>query len=278
MPPKSWRQLKKNESIPSSSTELTVSSSSNNNNNNNNSGQTTNASIGGIAEDFQPQLSSCFSFYDTLVQFGGACAEVWPHDTELKNLLVTLTEKKGDPGYAKMITVKFHESYKDLYVASNKKDPSIFDGVKALFSKLQVKKKFEEASTEIKETVFEYIRLLVQWAGMHSMYAKCPDNMMSSIAAAARDFSSKIESGDMDFSKLNPMSLGQELMGSMSKDDIESFTRSIMEDGGENIKNMMTGMVNNLAQGGAGLPGGEGMADMIKMMMNSTMPSDDKMD
>jgi len=273
MPPKSWRQLKKNESIPSStSTELTVLPHSSNTNNANAPNATS------IGEDFQPQLSSCFSFYDTLVQFGGACAEVWPQDIELKNLLITLTEKKGDPGYAKMITVKFHESYKDLYVASNKKDSSIFDGDKPLYARLQVKKKFEEASPEIKETVFEYIRLLVQWAGMHSMYAKCPDNMMSSIAAAARDFSSKIESGDMDFSKLNPMSLGQELMGSMSKDDIDNFTRSIMEDGGENIKNMMTGMVNNLAQGGAGLPGGEGMADMIKMMMNSTMPTEEKMD
>ena len=95
--------------------------------------------------------------------------------------------------------------------------------------------------------------------------------MMSSIAAAARDFSSKIESGEMDFSKLNPMTLGQELMGSMSRDDIENFTRSVMEDGGENIKNMMTGMVNNLSQGG-GIPGGEGMADMLKMMLNSSMP------
>lgn len=265
--------MKKNEPIPSSggsSTEMVVTP-----------GPGGSGVRGGspgsplIPENFQPQLSSCVSFYDTLIQFGQACTEVWPEDAELKAMLDSLMAKKTDADfsdYTKMLTVKFHESYKDLYLASNKKDISIFDDAnKPLFAKLQIKKKLQDASTEIKDTVFEYIRLLVQWSGMHSMYVKCPETMMSSIAAAARDFSSKIESGEMDFSKLNPMTLGQELMGSMSRDDIENFTRSVMEDGGENIKNMMTGMVNNLSQGG-GIPGGEGMADMLKMMLNSSMP------
>jgi hypothetical protein len=269
MPPKSWRQLKKNEPIPPS-TELTILPA-----------QPTGG--GAVSEDFKPQMSSCVSFYDTLVQFGAACTEVWPEDEELKVLLSEINERKGDFAFAKTITVKFHDTYKDLYLASNKKDSSIFKEDKPLFARLKVLEKYERASPEIKETVFEYIRLLVQWAGMHSMYAKCPDKMMNSIAAAARDFSSKIESGNMDFSKLNPMSLGQDLMGSMSKDDIESFTRSIMDEGGENIKNMMSSMVNNLAQGPGGIPGGEGLVDMIKMMMSNAMPESesegaDKMD
>ena len=268
MPPKSWRQLKKNEAIPSS-TELTILPSN------------STSSSGVVSEDFKPQMSSCVSFYDTLTQFGAACIEVWPEDVELKLLLTEINQKKGDLSFAKTITVKFHETYKDLYLASNKKDSSIFKEDKPLFAKLNLLKKYEGASPEIQETVFEYIRLLVQWAGMHSMYAKCPDAMMNSIASAARDFSSKIESGNMDFSKLNPMTLGQDLMGSMSKDDIESFTRSIMDEGGDNIKNMMTSMVNNLTQGpGGGIPGGDGLVDMIKMMMSNAMPESesDKMD
>jgi hypothetical protein len=268
MPPKSWRQLKKNEAIPSSSFPLPIA-----NTNSTDLSLTSSSSKSTIvSEDFQPQLSSCVSFYDTLVQFGGACLDVWPEDLELKSLLKVLEDHNGDESYAKFITTQFHESYKDLYLASNKKDESIFSSEKPLFKELQVQKKMSEASSEIKDTIFEYIRLLVQWAGMYSMYAKCPENMMSSIAAAARDFSLKIESGDMDFSKLNPMTLGQDLMGSMSKEDIENFTKSIMEDGGENIKNMMTGMVNNLTQGAGGIPGGEGMADMLKMMLNVSMP------
>jgi hypothetical protein len=258
MPPKSWRQLKKNDVIPASSEVALVPSNR------------TNEPL--ISEDFQPQLSSCISFYDTLVQFGTACVEVWSEDVELKSLVEHVVSKKGDADFATQITTQFHESYKDLYLGSNKKDISIFLKDKPFFKVLNVHEKLSKASSEIQDTVFEYIRLLVQWSGMYSMYTKCPDNMMSSIAAAARDFSSKIESGDLDFSKINPMTLGQELMGTMSPDDIEKFTRSIMEDGGENIKNMMTGMVNNLSQGSTGLPGGEGMADMIKMMLSSAMP------
>jgi hypothetical protein len=266
MPPKSWRQLKKNENIPATSEVALVPHIS-----------LSSQPEPLISEDFKPQLSSCMSFYDTLVQFGVACTEVWSDDSELKSLVELVVSKKGDTDFARTITEKFHESYKDLYLGSNKKDISIFENDKPYFKVLDVYKKLSAASPDILETVFEYIRLLVQWAGMYSMYTKCPDNMMSTIAAAARDFSSKIESGDLDFSKINPMTLGQELMGNMSSDDIESFTRSIMEDGGENIKNMMTGMVNNLSQGSSGLPGGEGMADMIKMMLSSAMP-DSKMD
>jgi hypothetical protein len=54
-----------------------------------------------------------------------------------------------------------------------------------------------------------------------------------------------------------------------------------MDEGGDNIKNMMTSMVNNLTQGpGGGIPGGDGLVDMIKMMMSNAMPESesDKMD
>ena len=267
MPPKSWRQLNKNAPIPSASSaqnqnQLALPSGSE-------SRSTTSL------DGFKPQTSSSLSFFDTLTQFADACMGVWPEDKELQSMSEYLKTKKDDEDFKNKLTSNFHETYKDLYLSANKKDVSLFLEKKPLFEELQVAKKMDTATNEVKDTVFEYIRLLVQWSSMHSMYAKCPEKMMSSIAAIASDFSSKIESGTMDFSTLNPLTLGQELMGSMSQDDIENFTRSLMEDGGDNIRNMMSGMVNNLSHGGlANIPGGEGMADMLKSMLNAQSQMD----
>ena len=72
------------------------------------------------------------------------------------------------------------------------------------------------------------------------------------------------------------MTLGQELMSTMKPEDLDSFTKSLMEDGGDNIRSMMTGMVNSLSENGnLNLPGGDAMAEMLKQMLNSAQaPSD----
>jgi len=95
---------------------------------------------------------------------------------------------------------------------------------------------------------------------------------MASIATVAKDFGSKLESGSFDLSTLNPMQLGQQLMGSMSPEDMEQFTASLMEDGGDNIKSMMSGMLKNISSmpGLQEMAGGQDIAEMMKKMMESS--------
>ena len=263
MAPKSWRQLKKNDVIPAtpSASDGTLAE-----------GSTTTI----VPEDFQPGESACKSFIDTVVQFGSACVDVWPEDSKIKNLLETVHVKKSDETFVTFLTKEFHSTYKDLYSDFNKKDLSVFEKDKPFFTELCIGEKMKNATPEVRETVFEYIRLMVQWSTMHSMYSKCPSNMMNTIASAAKNFTSKLETGDLDFSKLNPMTLGQELMSTMKPEDLDSFTKSLMEDGGDNIRSMMTGMVNSLSENGnLNLPGGDAMAEMLKQMLNSAQaPSD----
>ena len=63
-----------------------------------------------------------------------------------------------------------------------------------------------------------------------------------------------------------------EFFNAMSPEDMEQFTASLMEDGGDNIKSMMSGMLKNISSmpGLQEMAGGQDIAEMMKKMMESS--------
>jgi hypothetical protein len=118
--------------------------------------------------------------------------------------------------------------------------------------------KYASAEPALRDTLWEYLRSLMQYAGMVDMYSKCPRGMLNSISNIAHGLLGKMQTGEVDPSKLNPLELGQMMMQTMSTEDLESFGSAIMSSG--NLDTMMTIMQSTMggAMAGGGGAGGEG--------------------
>jgi hypothetical protein len=218
-----------------------------------------------------PQDSTAIVFFDICVDFSTACAEVWPSDEVMKIQAARISSKKSTKEKQEEglnLAKLFHSTFVDHYSLIVSKKPEFFAlPIEGLVS-VNASAKFASSPEDVRETVWEYLKSLVQYAGMVDMYSKCPQKMLDSISGVAGGLIAKLQSGELDPSNLNPIALGQMMMQQMSTEDLEGFGKAIMEGG--NMDSMMSIMQSTMGAGG--IPGmGMGGMDMnaVMSMLNS---------
>lgn len=224
-----------------------------------------------------PYESTGAVFFDACQEFANACAEVWPSDAAICNEASRLssigeTSEKVEEGLR--LARGFHAAFVDNYALVTSKDGSFFSLPHEVLVAVSAANKYASAPADVRETVWEYMRSLVQYAGMVDMYAKCPQAMLDSISGVAGGLIAKLQSGELDANSLNPLQLGQMMMQEMSGADLESFGNAIMEGG--NMESMMSIMQSTMAgmnMGGMGgaAAGGGGAAGMPDLSMLASL-------
>jgi hypothetical protein len=206
-----------------------------------------------------PKESTSTLFFDICLEFATASHEVWPQDEKIKEYVDVLNENLSmKTEYGEYVAVAFHKEFQPLYTKVLNKDEQVLKH--PMLESLKASAKFAGAPQSLKDTVWEYMKNMVQYGGMVDMYSKCPSNMLNSITGIASGMIEKLQNGEMDLSKLNPMQLGQMMMNDMKPEDLEMFGKTIMESG--NIENMMSMMQSTIGS----VPGMPSFSDLTSMM------------
>lgn len=228
------------------------------------------------ARHLNPENSTAIVFFEAALEFAGACAEVWPSDAvmgaEARRLAGVGAALEAKQAEGARLAALFHDAFSSSYGMIQSKDAAFFALPHPALAAVHASAKYASAATELRETVWEYLRSLMQYAGMVDMYSKCPRGMLDSISNMAHGLIGKMQTGEMDPSKLNPLELGQMMMQTMSTEDLESFGTAIMSGG--NLDTMMTvmqsaiggGMLGGSDGGGGGGAGGLDLGSLMGML------------
>lgn len=212
-----------------------------------------------------PQESTAVVFFDVCADFAAACAEVWPSDATLVSQAARLAALKSQSekiSEGLRLAKAFHAGFVDHYAEIVAKKPEVFHVAHEGLLAVNAAAKYASSPPDVRETVWEYLRSLVQYAGMADMYSKCPQAMLDSISGVAGGLIAKLQSGELDPNNLNPIVLGQMMMQQLSSEDLEGFGQAIMEGG--NMDSMMSIMQSTMGGGMSGMP--SGMPDMSSIM------------
>jgi len=170
----------------------------------------------------------------------------------------------------------FHRAFVDHYSDIVAKKSDFFTLQNEVLISVNASTKFKSSPQDVQDTVWEYLRSLVQYAGMVDMYSKCPQAMLDSISGVAGGLIAKLQAGELDANNLNPLQLGQMMMQEMSAEDLEGFGNAIMEGGNmDSMMSIMQSTIGGLNAGGSGggFPAGMmgGMGGMPDMSMLSEL-------
>jgi hypothetical protein len=209
-----------------------------------------------------PKESTSCVFFEVAAEFASACSEVWPSDEYLeshaKRLSGLLKSYDSKHQEGSKLALAFHAACSEHYPLIVKKDASFFSLNLPVMKSTNAAAKFASSPPDVQNTIWEYLRSLVQYAGMVDMYSKCPQAMLETISGVAGSLIEKLQSGDLDAANLNPLQLGQMMMQQMSAEDLEGFGNAIMEGG--NMDSMMSIMQSTMSTMGDG--GMSGMPDL----------------
>lgn len=214
-----------------------------------------------------PHESTACVFFEVCAEFAHACAEVWPSDSiiaaeseRLFNLGKNFTSKQEE---GLRLAKAFHAAFVNHYPLVVSKDGKFFSLPNEILISASAANKYASSPKDVRETIWEYMRSLVQYAGMVDMYSKCPQAMLDSISGVAGGLIAKLQNGELDASTLNPLQLGQMMMQEMSTADLEGFGNAILEGG--NMDSMMSIMQSTMS-GMGGTPGGMGGMPDLSML------------
>lgn len=141
----------------------------------------------------------------------------------------------------------FYEQFEGYFSLIMKKDDALFSVSHDIFENMNAKERWNSLDSTKKEEVWKGLGQLVQYANLGKMYTLCPSKMMSMITNMAENVSKKVLNGEMDVSTLNPMEMGQSLVNSLSPEDMEEITKTLMQkDTMENMMKMMQTSMNSL--------------------------------
>lgn len=220
------------------------------------------------AVDFEgkldPKSSTYLLFFDITNEFAAACSDVWPNDSTLKEKSLQLKFLATKDLKTKLLegrdmSLSFVSKYERYFGKIIEKDEALFDMNDEFMSLFEAREKFSMCSEEVKSTIWEYLRSLVQYANMAKMYEKCPQSMLKSIAGMAGGIMSKIKRGEMDAEHMNPLEIGSLIMKDLNTDDLEAFGSALMSDGN------LEGMINIMQSSMSTMGGASGMAGMAGM-------------
>jgi len=230
-----------------------------------------------------PRDSTSLVFFDMCFEFATACAEVWPQDAVIGDAArrlggISAAGSDAKTAEGRELAARFHADFSPHYAKIAAKDAAIFSLPLTSLSSISAAVKYASSDQGVRDTVWEYLRTLVQYAGMVDVYAKCPQAMLDSISSVAGELVGKLQSGELDASNMNPLQLGQMMMQSMRPEDLESFGQALLSGGNmDSMMNLMQsalgggGLLGSMPAGLAGMMGGSGEPVPDMAMLASLM-------
>lgn len=190
------------------------------------------------------------------IQFVNASVDVWPDDKVLLEwkTIITETANKHDDDAMRNLALdaynEFHMALAPHYESIRNKNESLFEENIDVFKTLHANEKWKGADEHLRNTVWDYLTELSQFASMYSMYKTCPDQIMSKVNTLAQSLASRIEKGEMTTSDINPLKLSQEIVSQMNAKDLDEFASNFIHqnNGGiQGVFGMLNGMVGKMA-------------------------------
>ena len=159
-------------------------------------------------------------------------------------------------------------TYQQFQTRILNKDETLFSDDGELFKLVNAKEKWSSASDQVKDTIWQYLKQIVQSASVSDVYSKCPPKIMDIVTSMASSIVGDVQNGTFDPSQIDPMAISQKLMGSLKEDDIKEWGNSLMTDGGmDGLLTMMSSAMGggvdlgaiasaakNMGGGGSGFP------------------------
>jgi hypothetical protein len=110
------------------------------------------------------------------------------------------------------------------------KDMSVIDdlSVDENLAVLELKTKFDGLSEEDREFFWTHIVHVAKLSSMHKIYKHIPENVMTSVTEAALDLKTRMDSGEIDPTKVNPFELGQQVMSKFQPEELEKMMKDLM--------------------------------------------------
>ena len=240
--------------------------------------------------------SAAFNFLD-------ASVGVWTDDELLSKWHGEWAAANTDPSeskaYAQRMLDAYMATYQPLQARILNKDETLFSEDLELFTLIHVKEKWSSASDQVKDTIWQYLKQIVQSASVSDVYSKCPPKIMNIVTSMASSIVGDVQNGTFDPSQINPMAISQKLMGSLKEEDIKEWGNSLMTDGGmDGLLTMMSsamgggvdlGAIASAAGNGGGFPNidpgmlnsilgnlGGGIPDIASLLQNFQPPAQKK--
>jgi hypothetical protein len=229
-------------------------------------------------ESLNPLHASSLVFFEAVKDFATAAQEVWKDDSLLKKQakrlgkISSMNQKIAEGTY---LANKFHAEFMSMYSDILGQKVSVFDH--NVFVIINGKAKFNEASSEVKKTIWEYFKNLVHYSNMVNLYGKCPMNLLKTISSAAGGIMSKIQEGNLDLNAINPLTIGQSLMNDLSKEDLENFGNAVSGDMGNMMSMMQSIVEGGMGEGIPGLRKNEDGGNLGVSMLSSLMSNNNGM-
>jgi hypothetical protein len=178
-----------------------------------------------------------------LEQFGSAAYNfldasvgVWTEDEVLSKWHGEWAQANTDPlsskAFAQNVLDKYMSDFQQYQTRILNKDETLFLEESEFFVKVGAKEKWSTASDQVKDTVWQYLKQIVQSASVSDVYSKCPPKIMNIVTSMASTIVGDVQNGTFDPSQINPMAISQKLMGSLKEEDIKEWGNSLMSDGG----------------------------------------------
>ena len=187
------------------------------------------------------------TFVDTLIEGADLGKSEWssePWFDEQTRKLRALGAEKGAEG--RKLALLFYSDFGAYFAMITKKDDAFFSLPHPLFSELKASTKWASLSMVNRDKVWSLGSSLVQLGTLANLYSKCSQPMLKTLSGFSTDLFAKLQSGELDMATMNPMALGQMVMGGLDAADLEEFGRSIASEGNlETLMSTMTGALSS---------------------------------
>jgi hypothetical protein len=165
------------------------------------------------------------AFHEVTKQLIEASVAAWPEDILLP---IALTQwSLLDPSQSLELFEK-HLGHLSNRLAQRDEKALFEAGNDPALSALNIKDKFESANESTQATLWTYIGHMCRFGSMNKLYNFIPSNVMSAVTDAAHDLKSRLDSGELDTTKINPMELGQAVMSKFKPEELEAMMKSLM--------------------------------------------------
>jgi hypothetical protein len=180
-----------------------------------------------------PRATVLGEFIDLMAQFLTALKEVFPECPAIASIKTLFDFKMGQqPRQRRAAAAEGIQDWfrhmSPWFEACRRFDERVFSADIPIMTQLKIQEKLTpELHPETKEAVWEYVQKLNDLANMYQMYDTVPTGMMGNIQAMASDIATKIQAGEMAFSDLNLMKLGEQVAARVDPSDLRAFTESV---------------------------------------------------
>lgn len=138
---------------------------------------------------------------------------------------------------------------------------------KALMKELSASEKWNLASPQIRETCWQYMKMLCRYATVYTVYEKIPPGMFRTILNVATRLNDRKQQGGIDINQITSqglMATGNQILDTVDPKEKEEFMRALTDD--ESSEAMMAALQ---ALVGHMNPMGGGTGDLASMIMQA---------